>query len=65
MLKQNLKATAMPWERHTPRVVDKRTPRVVDRHTGEKIPLVVDKLMVADKSLGVEKSLLVDHSKWH
>uniref|UniRef100_A0A2N9EE51 Integrase catalytic domain-containing protein n=1 Tax=Fagus sylvatica TaxID=28930 RepID=A0A2N9EE51_FAGSY len=64
MLKWNLKATAMPWERHTPRVVGRRTPRVVDRHTGEKIPLVVDKLTVADKSLVVEKSLLVDHSKW-
>ena len=47
----------MPWERHTP--------RVVDRHSGEKIPWVVDKLSVADKSLVVEKSLLVDHSKWH
>ncbi len=47
----------MPWERHTP--------RVVDRHSGEKIPWVVDKLLVADKSLVVEKSLLVDHSKWH
>ena len=65
MLKGNLKARAMPWEKPTPRGVDKCTPRVVDRHTGEKIPLVVDKLMVADKSLGVEKSLLVDHSKWH
>ena len=65
MLKWNLKAIAMPWERHTPRVVDRRTPRVVDRHTGEKIPSVVDKLTVADKSLVVEKSLLVDHSKWH
>ena len=57
MLKWNLKATAMPWERHTP--------RVVDRHMGEKIPSVVDKLTVVDKSLVVEKSLLVDHNKWH
>ena len=47
----------MPWERHTP--------RVVDGHLGEKIPWVVDKLSVANKSLVVEKSLLVDHSKWH
>uniref|UniRef100_A0A2N9G5K4 Retrotransposon gag domain-containing protein n=1 Tax=Fagus sylvatica TaxID=28930 RepID=A0A2N9G5K4_FAGSY len=46
MLKWNLKATAMPWERHMP--------RVVDRHSGEKIPWVVDKLSVADKSLVVE-----------
>ena len=65
MLKWNLKATATPWERHTPRVVGRRTLRVVDRRTGEKIPSVVDKLTVADKSLVVEKSLLVDHSKWH
>ena len=57
MLKWNLKATATPWGKHTP--------RVVDRHTGEKIPLVEDKLTVADKSLVVEKSLLVDHSKCH
>uniref|UniRef100_A0A2N9HSS8 Integrase zinc-binding domain-containing protein n=1 Tax=Fagus sylvatica TaxID=28930 RepID=A0A2N9HSS8_FAGSY len=35
MLKGNLKARATPWERHTPRVVDRRTPRVVDK--GEKI----------------------------
>jgi hypothetical protein len=65
MLKWNLKATATPWERHMPRVVDRRTPKVVDRHTGEKIPSMVDKLTVADKFLVVEKSLLVDHSKWH
>ena len=57
MLKQNLKATTMPWERHTPRVVDRRM--------GEKTPSVGDKLMVANKSLAVEKSLLVDHNKWH
>ena len=57
MLKQNLKATAMPWERHTPRVVDRRM--------GEKTPSVGDKLMVANKSLAVEKSLLVDYNKWH
>uniref|UniRef100_A0A2N9G4J3 Retrotransposon gag domain-containing protein n=1 Tax=Fagus sylvatica TaxID=28930 RepID=A0A2N9G4J3_FAGSY len=44
MLKWNLKATAAPWERHMP--------RVVDRCTGEKFPSVVDKLMVANKSLG-------------
>uniref|UniRef100_A0A2N9FI93 Integrase catalytic domain-containing protein n=1 Tax=Fagus sylvatica TaxID=28930 RepID=A0A2N9FI93_FAGSY len=56
MLKWNLKATAMPWERPTP--------TVVDRHSGKKIPWVVDKFTVADKSLVVEKSLLVDHSKW-
>ena len=65
MLKWNLKATVTSWERHTPRVVGRRTPKVMDRHTGEKIPLVEDKLTVADKSLVVEKSLLVDHSKWH
>ena len=57
MLKQNLKATAMPWERHTP--------RVVDRHVGKKTPSAGDKLMVANKSLVVEKSLPVDHNKWH
>ena len=56
MLKQNLKATAMPWEKHTL--------RVVDRHKEEKTPSVGDKLMVANKSLVVEKSLLVDHNKW-
>ncbi len=54
----------MPWERHTPKVVGRYTPRVVDRPMGEKILSVVDKLMMVDKSL-VEKSLLVDHSKWH
>ena len=57
MLKQNLKATAMPWEKHTLRVVDRRM--------GEKTPSVEDKLMVANKSLVVEKSLPVDHNKWH
>ena len=57
MLRRNLKATAMPWERHTPTVVDKRM--------GEKTPSVGNKLMVANKSLAVEKSLLVDHNKWH
>ena len=55
MLKQNLKATAMPWERHTP--------TVADRHMGKKTPSVGDKLMVANKSSVVEKSLLVDHNK--
>ena len=65
MLKWNLKATATPWERHTPGVADRRTPRVVDRHMGKKIPSVVDKLTVVGKSLVVKKSLLVDHSKWH
>uniref|UniRef100_A0A2N9HPC3 Reverse transcriptase n=1 Tax=Fagus sylvatica TaxID=28930 RepID=A0A2N9HPC3_FAGSY len=44
MLKQNLKATAMPWEKHTLRVVDRRM--------GEKTPSVGDKLMVANKFLG-------------
>ena len=57
MLRRNLKATVMPWERHTPTVVDK--------HKEEKTPSVGDKLMVANKSLVVEKSLLVDHNKWH
>ena len=57
MLKWNLKATATPWERHMPRVVDRRT--------GKKFLLLVDKLMVANKSLVVEKSLLVDHNKRH
>ena len=57
MLKQNLKATAMPWEKHTLRVVDRRM--------GEKTPSMGDKLMVANKFLVVEKSLLVDHNKWH
>ncbi len=57
MLKWNLKATAVPWETHMPRVVDRRT--------GEKFPSVVDKLMVANKSFVMEKSPLVDHNKWH
>ena len=57
MLKQNLKATAMPWERHMPRVVDRRME--------EKTPSVGDKLVVANKSLAEEKSLLMDHNKWH
>ena len=47
----------MPWEKHTL--------RVVDRHMGEKTPSVGDKLMVANKFLVVEKSLLVDRNKWH
>ena len=37
--------------------------QVVDRHKEEKTPSVGDKLMVANKSLAVEKSLLVDHNK--
>ena len=41
----------MPWER--------RTPTVVDRHSREKIPWVVAKFSV------VEKSMLVIHSRWH
>ena len=57
MLRRNLKATAMPWERHMPTVVDRRM--------GDKIPLVGDKLTVSNKSLAVEKSMLVDHNKWH
>ena len=57
MLKQNLKATTMPWEKHTL--------RVVDRCKEEKTSSVGDKIMVANKFLVVEKSLLVDHNKWH
>ena len=57
MLKWNLKVIAMSWERHTP--------RVVDRLSGEKIPWEVDKFLVADKFLVVEKPPLVDHNRWH
>uniref|UniRef100_A0A2N9F6T5 Uncharacterized protein n=1 Tax=Fagus sylvatica TaxID=28930 RepID=A0A2N9F6T5_FAGSY len=44
MLKQNLKATATPWEKHTLRVVDRRM--------GEKTPSVGDKTHGGEQVLG-------------